>query len=328
MIIAMNATTLQAYALEKGINFEWNTASNAEKAELAMKMFMDRTSQYAGNFAKESETTWSGSIGAMKASYQDLMANIMLGNDIAPSLEALGGTIKTFTVNNLMPAIANILQGLPTALVTMLTGVGPEVAMAAANLIAQLGQGVVQSVPKMADSAGKLMDNFILFLNAKMPALLNRGVFVVTNIVNGILSGLPKLIVAGSNMVTKFTTGIMQFLPKVMQAGVNLILKLVQGIIKNLPQIASAALSAITKFISAIGKNLPRIIQSGIEIIAKLAAGLIKAIPELVSKIPKIVRAITTEISSVDWWGIGKNIIDGIAKGLANAGHMLWDAVK
>lgn len=37
--VAMNATTLQAYALEKGINFEWNTASNAEKAQLAMQCF-------------------------------------------------------------------------------------------------------------------------------------------------------------------------------------------------------------------------------------------------------------------------------------------------
>lgn len=59
--VAMNATTLEAYALEKGINFKWNTASNAEKAELAMKMFMDRTAQYAGNFANEAEGTFSGS---------------------------------------------------------------------------------------------------------------------------------------------------------------------------------------------------------------------------------------------------------------------------
>lgn len=38
--VAMNATTLQAYAAGKGINFVWNKASNAEKAELAMQMFL------------------------------------------------------------------------------------------------------------------------------------------------------------------------------------------------------------------------------------------------------------------------------------------------
>ena len=71
--VAMNATTLSAYALEKGINFKWNTASNAEKAELAMQMFMERTAQYEGNFARESEDTFSGSLGAMKAAAQDFM---------------------------------------------------------------------------------------------------------------------------------------------------------------------------------------------------------------------------------------------------------------
>ena len=36
--VAMNATTLQAYALEKGVNFKWDTASQAEKSRLAMEM--------------------------------------------------------------------------------------------------------------------------------------------------------------------------------------------------------------------------------------------------------------------------------------------------
>ena len=37
--VAMNATTLQAYALEKGINSEWNTASNARRHSLPCKCF-------------------------------------------------------------------------------------------------------------------------------------------------------------------------------------------------------------------------------------------------------------------------------------------------
>ena len=68
--VAMNATTIQAYAMEKGINFDWKTSSQAEKAEIAMKMFMERTQQYSGNFAKESAETFSGSLGAMQSSFK------------------------------------------------------------------------------------------------------------------------------------------------------------------------------------------------------------------------------------------------------------------
>ena len=111
--VAMNATTLQAYALEKGVNFKWDTASNAEKAELAMQMFMDRTSQYAGNFAKESVETFSGSFGAMRAAAQNVLANMSLGKDIKGPLVELSGTVFTFITKNFMPMLGNALKGLP-----------------------------------------------------------------------------------------------------------------------------------------------------------------------------------------------------------------------
>ena len=111
--VSMNATTLQAYALEKGINFKWNTASNAQKAELAMKMFMDRTKQYQGNFARESSETFSGSLGAVKAAAENLFASMAIGENISPKLEALKTTIRDFIFNNLLPMVGQILEKVP-----------------------------------------------------------------------------------------------------------------------------------------------------------------------------------------------------------------------
>ena len=111
--VAMNATTLEAYALEKGVNFKWNTASNAEKAELAMQMFFERTQQYAGNFAKESSDTFSGSLGAMKAAWQDALAAFMTGNNLKSALNNFGETVKTFIGGNLIPAIGRMARQLP-----------------------------------------------------------------------------------------------------------------------------------------------------------------------------------------------------------------------
>lgn len=304
--VAMNATTLQAYALEKGINFEWNTASNAEKAELAMQMFMERTTQYAGNFARESEETWSGSMGAMKSAYKDLVANIMLGNDLGPSLTAMGETIKNFVVNNLIPAIINIARGLPTALAAL----------------------VGEFTPQIINSGNQLVTQVITWIQTQFPLFLQQGTEIINNIANGILQNAPTIITTATNMVIGFINGILPMLPQILQAGANLVVNLVNGIISNLPSIVQSAISAMINFIAGIGQKLPEILQKGIEIIGKLASGLIQAIPDLVSKIPQIIDSIKTEFTNVDWWEIGKNIISGIANGLANAGHMLWDAVK
>lgn len=304
--VAMNATTLQAYALEKGINFEWNTASNAEKAELAMQMFMERTTQYAGNFARESEETWSGSIGAMKSAYKDLMANIMLGNDLRSSLTAMGETIKNFVANNLIPATINIAQGLPTALITL----------------------IGEFTPQIINSGGQFVTQAIAWMQTQFPLFLQQGVEIINNIVNGILQNLPTVMSSGTTTVLGFVSMIIGLLPQILQAGADLVMNLVNGIISNLPSITQSAISAAVGFLTGIGQKMPEILQKGIEIIGKLAFGLIRAIPDLVSKIPQIIDSIKTEFTNVDWWSIGENIINGIANGLANAGHMLWDAVR
>ena len=111
--VAMNATTLEAYALEKGLNFKWETASNAEKAELAMQMFMDRTKQFDGNFLKESEKTVSGSLGAMKSAFQNFVAG--LGDpeaDIKQLMTNLKTTIENFA-KNVKTVIGTIWDNLP-----------------------------------------------------------------------------------------------------------------------------------------------------------------------------------------------------------------------
>lgn len=348
--VAMNATTLQAYALEKGVNFKWNTASNAEKAELAMQMFMERTSQYAGNFARESEQTWTGSIGAMKASYQNLMANIMLGNELDTSLQALAQTVTTFVSGNLIPAMGNILKGLPQALITLTTTLGPQLLQMGADMVVHLAQGIITNLPKWVETwlglyenlwttitenapqffqmALSIMQQLITGIQTQLPTILQQGVSITTNIVNGILQNMPMLIAGIGALILKFVEAIAAAAPTILENGGQLLLNLANGIIRNLPQIVVTAGTIIARLISSIGQKLPQILQTGIEIIGKLAAGLVRAIPTLISNIPKIILSITSEFLKTDWGTVGKNIISGIAKGLANAGHMLWDAVK
>lgn len=348
--VAMNATTLQAYALEKGVNFEWNTASNAEKAELAMQMFMERTSQYAGNFARESEQTWTGSIGAMKASYQNLMANIMLGNELDTSLQALAQTVITFISGNLIPAMGNILKGLPQALITLTTTLAPQLLQMGADMVVQLAQGIITNLPKWVETWLGLFENLwttitenapqllnmalmmiqqlVIGIKTQLPTILSEGVEIITNLVNGILQNLPALIAGAGQLLTHFLGALSEAAPIILENGGQLLLNLVNGIIRNLPQIVVAAATMILRLVTSIRQKLPQILQTGIEIIGKLAAGLVRAIPTMISNIPKITLSIASEFLKTDWGSIGLNIIKGIARGLANAGHMLWEAVK
>ena len=113
--VAMNATTIEAYALNKGMSFKWKTASQAEKAEVAMEMFFESTQQYAGNFAREATETVSGSIGLLKASWGSFTAG--LGNEKADMGNLTGNVIDAFgyVVDNVKPIVKNIAHSIPEA---------------------------------------------------------------------------------------------------------------------------------------------------------------------------------------------------------------------
>ena len=326
--VAMNATTLQAYALEKGINFNWNTASQAQKSELAMQMFFEKTEQYAGNFARESSETISGSMDAVKAAFSNVLGNLTLGNDIKPSLQALSETVVVFISKNLLPAAVNIAKALPSALVTTVTTAGPALAKAAIPLVQELGNGIITQAPVILENAHALVDNLKLGISEKFPEILAQGVDIISNIANGIMINLPAIATSAASIVSGLLESLFMAVPQILSAGVTLVGNLAQGLISNLPAIVGAAINIIGNLRQTIAGNLPQLLQSGIELIGKLAAGLIQGIPKVIAAIPSIISNAKSAFTNYDWGSIGKNIIDGVAKGLSNAAGAIVNAAK
>lgn len=307
-----------------GVEYNIDNLSDVYSAIHVIQGQLDIT----GTTAKEAATTISGSFNQMKAAAKNVMGEIALGMDVGPALNELANTIITFAVGNLLPAVWNVISALPSAIITFVTALGPQLFAAVSGLIPQIASGITTGIPTLYQSAMQLIDQFNIGIQEQLPILLQKGVDFITNIVNGILQNLPQVITMAGNVITYFANTIISMLPTILSAGARLLLRLVNGIINNLPQIAQAAATAIVRFVASIGQNLPQILQSGITIIAKLAAGLIRAIPNLVGQIPAIISAIVNAFTSQNWGSIGINIISGIASGLRSAAHMLWDAVK
>lgn len=278
--------------------------------------------------AKEASTTISGSLGSMKAAFKNVLGQITLGMDVGPALSALATTTTTFLVGNLLPAIWNILSGIPMALVTFIQTLIPQLIAAVIQFIPGILTAIQTGLPQLYEMANEILIQFTTAIQTNLPALLQQGVDIVTNIVNGILQNIPQMITMAGAAIANFENAIWSALPTVLTAGAQLLINLVNGIIQSLPGIVTAAAQAVAKMVVTIGQHLPEVLQTGIEIIGKLAAGLIRAIPTLLSKLPQIIKGIVNAFTEVDWLSIGINIIKGIGKGLANAGHMLWDAVK
>lgn len=296
--VAMNATTLQAYALEKGVNFDWNTADNAQKAELAMQMFFDRTEQYAGNFARESAETLSGSLGAVKSAFKDVLGNLTLGTDIAPSLEALKTTIITFVSGNLMPALVNILStGLPM-LVELVVALGPPLMSAGTEAITQLCNGLAAAMPTLMPMAAQAITSIVTGLLDNIPAIIEAALALIQGLADGLLAAIPVLIDAIPQIITSLVTAVLDSIPQIIQAGIQLLTSLVTA----LPQIIQAVVAAIPQIINgilnALTNSIPQIVQAGIQLLVALIQALPQIIAAIVPAIPQIVGSIVNTLAS------------------------------
>lgn len=260
-----------------------------------------------GVAADEASTTFTGSMGAMKAAAENLLANVALGQDLGPSLTALGTSVSNFFFNNLIPMLGNILASIPQ----LVTGIIGQIIQNVPNMIS----AIISTMQSIADSIS----------NFKLDGV---GLDMISGLMNGILSSIPGLIDTATQLIRSFITFVMQNMPAILEAGVNILLSLVNGIISNLPQIVASAAQMVATFLSTIATNLPKILEQGITIIVGLVAGLIQAIPMIIAAIPKIISSIVTTFASYDWGSIGINLIKGIAEGIKNAGGIIVDAAK
>lgn len=91
-----------------GVKYDINNLSDVYNAIHAIQENLDIT----GTTAKEAASTFTGSFQAMKASAQNVLGKLALGENILPSLQALAKTTSTFLFENFLPMVGNIFSGL------------------------------------------------------------------------------------------------------------------------------------------------------------------------------------------------------------------------
>lgn len=290
--VKMDATTLEAYALEKGMkDFSYSASSNAQKAQLAIQMFMETTSQYEGNFARESEETLSGSLNAMKSIATDLIGNLGLGKSITPQLEALAQTTGTFLKDNLAPMLLNIAQGMPQVVSSLTSSIiefVPRLIPVGVEIVKAIGSGIKTGAGQLLATAGDLITN------------LNSGIGETD------WTGIGQTI--GEKAITAFE-GLSNAAYDFMHT--NLV-PLMSGIADAVPEI-------IAGLISAIIDNLPQLLTAGGELVIALAEGMVTAAGELLKAVFDLINQLVQKFKETDWESLGTNIVEGIKSGLSGA---------
>lgn len=305
----------------------------------------------AGTTAEEASKTLLGSLQSMAAAGKNVLGALALGEDIKGPLNELAATATTFLTNNFLPMLSNVVQAIPSALATIfqtLSNNAGEMTTVALDMVTGFVTAVIENLPIIISSilslAHSIADALISYdwttagmdmigritesITTNLPHMVTMGLQLVQKLVEGLFQAIPQIIAAIPVLLGSFFDTITAHLPEFLLQGMNILRSIIDGITSNIGEVVSTITTILMQIVQVTIENLPMILQAGIEILLALISGVLQAIPQLLAAFVSMGAQIGETVMSIDWIGLGADILEGIIMGVVNGVGKLVDAVK
>lgn len=346
----MEQTTSFAASLLSSVSQDTNAAAQlanmamVDMADNANKMgtdMQDIQNAYQG-FAKQNYTM----LDNLKLGYGGTQAEMQrLLNDatkISGVKYDLGNLADMYSAIHVIQKEMDITGTTAKEASTTLTGSFAAMKAAAENVLADWSTGadLTEPLQALADTAQTfLVDNLLPMIGnvlagipelvyTLVPEILQSGTQLVTSLAEGFTQGIPEFFSTALPQLLAFTDQLRDNAASFVDAGLNLITQLLNGLIAGLPDLIAYVPDIIINICSIINDNMPKILGEGVAIIVQLIAGLVQTVPSLLANWKKILEAVLSVISAINWLNIGKTILTGVANGVKSMGSSLLNAFK
>ena len=346
----MEQTTSFAASLLSSISQDTDAAAQlanmamVDMADNANKMgtdMQDIQNAYQG-FAKQNYTM----LDNLKLGYGGTQAEMQrLLNDatkISGVKYDLGNLADMYSAIHIIQQEMDITGTTAKEAATTLTGSFAAMKAAAENVMGNWSTGadLTEPLQALADTAQIfLVDNLLPMIGnvlagipeivySLVPELLQTGTELLSSLAQGFTEGIPEFFSTALPQLLAFTDQLRDNAASFVDAGLNLITQLLNGLIAGLPDLIAYVPDIIINICGIINDNMPKILGEGVAIIVQLVVGIVKAVPDLLANWKKILQAVLSVISAINWLNIGKNILTGVANGVKSMGSSMLNAFK
>jgi phage-related protein len=346
----MKQTTSFAASLLSSVSQDTNAAAQlanmamVDMADNANKMgtdMQDIQNAYQG-FAKQNYTMLDNlklGYGGTQAEMQRLLNN---ATKISGVKYDLGNLADMYSAIHIIQQEMDITGTTAREAATTLTGSFAAMKAAAENVMGNWSTGadLTEPLQALADTAQTfLVDNLLPMIGnvlagipeivySLVPELLQTGTELLSSLAQGFTEGIPEFFSTALPQLLAFTDQLRDNAASFVDAGLNLITQLINGLIAGLPDLIAYVPDIIINICGIINDNMPKILAEGVSIIVQLVVGIVKAVPDLLANWKKILQAVLSVISAINWLNIGKTILTGVANGVKSMGSSLLNAFK
>lgn len=252
--------------------------------------------------------------------------------------QAMLASLTGYLSENLPQMISSGLNALLGFSDGLKTNVG-NLVDSAITMIKTLADGLIASLPDLIAKVPLIVSNIANIINENAPKLLFCAAEIIGKLAIGliqniptILANLPQIIKAivdvftafnwialGSNIITMLKNGISGMVGTVKNAAGD-VLKSIEGVLKNLPSTLKNIGSSAASFLSSGITGMLGTIGNAGAAILRAVVNAVTAMPRMLFDIAKnTISSLWQAFTTGDWSGIGRNIIDGIVRGIRTA---------
>ena len=346
----MEQTTSFAASLLSSVSKDTNAAAQlanmamVDMADNANKMGTDMASiqnAYQG-FAKQNYTMLDNlklGYGGTQAEMQRLLTD---AEKLSGVHYELGNLADMYSAIHIIQTDLDITGTTAKEAATTLTGSFAAMKAAAQNVLGDWSTGADLTAPMqaLADTTRTFLQGNLLpmignvlagipqLVYGLVPEVLQTGTELVSSLAAGFAQGIPAFLSTALPQLLSFTEELRANAGQFVDAGLNCITQLLNGLIAGLPQLIAYVPDIIINIAGIINDNMPKILAQGVSIIVHLIAGIIQAVPSLLANWKKILQAVLSVISAINWLNIGKNILTSVANGVKSMGSSMLTAFK
>ena len=259
-----------------------------------------------GTTAKEAASTFSGSMASMKASAQNVLGKLALGEDVTTSVEALGQSVSTFLMGNLLPMISNIFSAIPQVAKTALSLIGPILSELLASLPDVISM-VLSLAPELISTAGTLISMLLASLGTMLPQVVSEIIAILPQVVQALSEAAPLLLTAAVELLTALvdavpviTEQLIGILPTLIDTISDLLIRSIPILLQGAEQLLGAILIAVPKLIPPLMAAIPQIINALINGFFSYENAMLDAFISLlhavIDALPTIIQLLTVEL--------------------------------
>ena len=229
-------------------------------------------------------------------------------------LSEITSAFQTGGLEGAMEAFGTILSdGL-----AMIIEKAPEFVNAGIQLLGSLGQGLLDNLPMIVDSALQITMTLLNALLENLPTIVQAGLEVIGQLAIGIGEALPELIPTIVDCVLSITQTLIDNVDLLIDGAIALILGLAEGLINAMPQLIERIPEIVESIVSALVENAPKLVLAAVELILALGNSMIETIPQLVAMLPQIIEAIVNGLLDgiAEITTVGKDMVEGLWEGI------------